>query len=45
LDRSRFIPDLHSKIIAFSDYRATDEAPRIYNLTGTFVKKSQQGDK
>jgi len=34
-----FIPAVGSTIVPFKDYRYGKDAPRIYNLPGTFVEK------
>jgi hypothetical protein len=38
-----FIPAGGSKVIRFSDYRYSPDAPRIYNLPGRFVEKPAEG--
>src|SRR5207302_9167959 len=44
-DRLNFIPDVGSTVIAFKDYKYSKDAPRIYNLPGTFVEKTNKKPK
>lgn len=36
-EHGRFIPETGSSVIELSDYKITDDAPRIYNLPGVLV--------
>ncbi len=45
MDKGNFIPEVGTKVIDFQVYRYSEEAPRIYNLPGRFVKKGSKDDK